>query len=151
MDPTPVRIVVQQAWRPEVIIEESEEELEAFNNDRMPAPSSPVYMKSRIDVVRLQVPPMPTYGRKKKKKRAPNSVRKVGKTLQFVTRWAQKRHRIAKQTDERDVFMKKFRSSVPATPIIVRPSFSPHMAETNNGSWIKKYLPLNPTSRIIYW
>lgn len=145
MDSSPIRVLVQQAWKPEVIIEESEEELEAFNNDQdLPASASPV-MKSRIKIVHLQVPPVAVaYGGSRRKRKRRKSIHNVAKTLQFVRRWAKKRKRIAKRQADRDVF--RTTHSAPT----VRPSYN-ITEKKNKGHWILNYLPLNPTSFILYW
>lgn len=143
MDPTPIRIVVQQAWKPEVIKEESEEELEAFNRDQqLPSTATPV-IKPRINVVHLEVPKPQLHKRSRsnKKRRAANSVRKVAKTMQFVTKWAKRRKKSILRQLERETFMNK-------APV-VRPSYS--IDEHVEKTWILNYLPLTPTSSILYW
>lgn len=147
MDPSPIRIVVQQAWKPEVIIEESEEELDAFNRDLPPTTPQPV-MKSRLKVVHLEVPPKPQYGRSRTKKKKKRSVRRAGKTLQFVAKWTTNKKKRAKKL-RRAALMKKITTGKALTAPFVRPSYRKEVYEGEN--WLLKYLPLNPTSYILYW
>lgn len=153
MDSSPIRIYVQKAWKPEIIIEESEEDLEAFNNDSLLPVNVATFAASRPLVVkmhRLKVPSLPTYSRRpkkqKKKKRRARSVRKAKKMLLFLTKWSQKKKRIKKLLNK-NIFVEKIR-----TAPIIRPSYSPHVGGRKAGEhWIYKYLPLSPTSSILYW
>ena len=150
MDPSPIRIVVQQAWKPEVIIEESEEEVVAFNKDQqLPTTVIPV-MKPRVNVIHLEVPKPQMHRRSrssKKKKRSANSVRRVAKTLQFVTKWGTKRRKNIRQA-QREAFVKNLNKKKSSEPV-VRPSYS--IDKEIEDTWILNYLPLNPTSYILYW
>jgi hypothetical protein len=162
MDPSPIRIVVQQAWKPEIIVEESEEELEAFNKD-LPTPTSTLSVtQPRVNVIHLQVPPrtQPRSRRKKKSppppppppplvirnkmhRRSPFSFRRAGRAVHFVAKVIEKRKKNRVNPFSRDTFLR--RSRIPH----IRPSYVKD--EPVEKKWILNYVPMNPTSKILYW
>ena len=163
MDSSPLRIIVQQAWKPEVIVEESEEDIEAFNNDLPPLLPPPI-MNSRISLVKTHAPsppasiaPQPHPKRRKRRRRRSHSFAKVVKTLKFVKKWAKHKE---KTTGDRDKFVNQLRTAVPKVKKQTRrQTFGERRAvqhleeeeEEVEPSWIRKWLPIKPTHTILYW
>lgn len=148
--------MMQHAWKPEVIVEESEEDIEAFNNDLPPLVPPPI-TKSRIRLhPTASIAPRPHPRSRKRRRRRSHSFAKVVKTLKFVNKWMKHKER---NVENREKFLNQLRTAVPKGGRQTgRQTFAQRRTveleeeeEEVESSGVRKWLPIKPTHTIIYW